>query len=113
MLDRLDKALYGDYDTNLLFNCFKFLCISCTLTFNKLMQGRHCTWRYCNPSFSLQHYNQYGNRMVSPDEEAMYEAQQAMYGGPPMSMGQEGRNAGYMTNLDSFSRTLENWHLRS
>ena len=60
----------------------------------------------------LQHYNQFGNRMMSPDEEAMYEAQHAMYGGPPMG-GQEPRNPGYMTNLDNFSRTLENWHLRS
>ena len=49
---------------------------------------------------------------MSPDEEAMYEAQHAMYGGPPMG-GQEPRNPGYMTNLDNFSRTLENWHLRS
>ena len=59
----------------------------------------------------LQHYNQGGNRMISPDEEAVYGAQHSKHGAPPIA--QEPRNAGYMTNLDSFSRTLENWHLRS
>ncbi|XP_063683184.1 kinesin-associated protein 3-like [Bolinopsis microptera] len=58
-----------------------------------------------------QHYNQGGNRMISPDEEAVYGAQHSKQGAPPIA--QEPRNAGYMTNLDSFSRTLENWHLRS
>ena len=49
--------------------------------------------------------------MISPDEEAVYGAQHSKHGAPPIA--QEPRNAGYMTNLDSFSRTLENWHLRS